>query len=299
MGRPLKGQVVERKTSAGVVYALRFTAYGERQYVTLGPRADGWTRQKAEAELQNVLADVRRGTWRAPAPGPAPTDPTFHEFASEWLAARKPAIAPSTYQAYRNELVHHLLPFFPPHRLSQSPVAEVDRYRDAKLRAGRMAPSYINATITRLGTILDVADERELITRNPVRVNPRNRKLKVRRVRRAYLDRPEQIEALLLAATALDAEATNRADPDTCLRRPMLATLIFGGLRISEALALRWRDIDLAGGRLRVAGSKTDAGVRWVPLMPALRDELAERKASATHTGSDDKVFATRTGGTW
>ena len=73
-----------------------------------------------------------------------------------------------------------LLPFFHRHRLSQITVAEVDRYREFKLRERRMAASYINATITRLGTILDVADERELIARNPVRVNPRNRKLKVR-----------------------------------------------------------------------------------------------------------------------
>src|SRR3954453_23660507 len=300
MARPVKGQVVERRTSAGVVFALRFTAYGERQYVTLGTRVEGWTRQKAELELQDVLTDVRRGEWEPPSTAtPAREVLTFHEFASEWLAARRPAIAGSTWESYRNELGHHLLPFFHAHRLSQITVAEVDRYREQKLLEGKISPTYINATITRLGTILDVADERELIARNPVRVNPRNRKLKVRRMQRAYLDRPEQIEALLLAAAELDAEATNRADRDTCLRRPMLATLIFGGLRISEALALRWRDIDLAGGRLRVAGSKTDAGVRWVPLMPALRDELAERKASATHTGSDDKVFATRTGGTW
>jgi integrase len=32
-----------------------------------------------------------------------------------------------------------------------------------------------------------------------------------------------------------------------CLRRPLIATLVFAGLRISEALALRWRDVDLAG----------------------------------------------------
>ena len=156
-------------------------------------------------------------------------------------------------------------------------------YREFKLREGRSAPSYINATITRLGTILDVADERELIARNPVRVNPRNRKLRVRRVRRAYLDRPEQVEALLAAAPELDAEAHNRADRDTCLRRPMMATLIFAGLRISETLGLRWRDVDLAGGRLRIAGSKTDAGIGRVPLMPALRDELAEREVNARH----------------
>src|SRR3954451_392841 len=107
MGRRPTGQVVERKTKAGIVYSLRFSAYGERQFVTLGGRHDGWTYAKAETELQNVLADVRRGTWRPPAPPQMPEtqDPSFHEFASEWLASRKDAIAPSTWQSYRNELV--------------------------------------------------------------------------------------------------------------------------------------------------------------------------------------------------
>jgi hypothetical protein len=41
-------------------------------------------------------------------------------------------------------------------------------YREFKLREDRTAPSFIHATITRLGTILGAADERELITRNPV-----------------------------------------------------------------------------------------------------------------------------------
>ncbi len=102
MARPTKGRVVERKTTAGVVYALRFMAFGERLYVTLGSRDDGWTRPKAETELENVLADVRRGVWRPPRPAITPDidDPTFHEFASEWLAAKRPAIAPSTWQSY-------------------------------------------------------------------------------------------------------------------------------------------------------------------------------------------------------
>src|SRR3954452_2545199 len=104
MARPVKGQVVERRTGAGTVYALRFTAYGERQYVTLGTRDEGWTIKKAEDELQNVLADVRRGIWRPPTPPPIPEthDPRFHEFASEWLASRCDAIAYSTWRSYRN-----------------------------------------------------------------------------------------------------------------------------------------------------------------------------------------------------
>ena len=33
--------------------------------------------------------------------------------------------------------------------------------------------------------------------------------------------------------------------------------------------------------------------------MPALRDELAERKVNARYRGPDDKAFSTATGGTW
>ena len=54
----------------------------------------------------------------------------------------------------------------------------------------------------------------------------------------------------------------------------MIATLTFAGLRIGELCALRWRDVDLAGGWLTVGESKTDAGRRRVKIRGALRDEL-------------------------
>jgi hypothetical protein len=57
MARPATGAVVPTKKGG---FALRFTAYGERRYITMTP-ADAWTRDRAEAELQNVMADVRRG----------------------------------------------------------------------------------------------------------------------------------------------------------------------------------------------------------------------------------------------
>src|SRR5450755_1456100 len=82
--------------------------------------------------LQNVLADVRRGVWRAPHPEPAPppvADPTFHEFASEWWAAKRDELSRKTQIDYEWQLSNHLLPFFARHRLTQITVAEVDRYR--------------------------------------------------------------------------------------------------------------------------------------------------------------------------
>ncbi len=62
--------------------------------------------------------------------------------------------------------------------------------------------------------------------------------------------------------------------------RVLLTTAILaGGLRVSKLTGLRWRDVNLAAGRLRVAASKTAAGVREVDLSPELRELLTEHRA--------------------
>jgi integrase len=292
MSEQATGQVLELDRKGGRAFALRFRAYGKRRYLTLGTAAEGWNRRRAEDELANVLADVRRGIW-APyeppaAPEPAP-EPTFHEFASEWLdGLRHEGLSGATLQDYTWQLCNHMLPFFAKHRLSEITIAEVDRYRQEKVREETISA----ASITRLAQILEVAVERELIDRNPAR--GKRRRLKERRPERTWLDRVEQIAALLEAGGELDAEA--RIDRRATPRRVFLATLTLAGLRIGEALALRWTDVDLPAGRLRVADSKTDAGVRMVDLLPALREELSVHKAQTRFGQPDDFVFPTESG---
>ena len=63
MAKRPTGGVIERERKYGRVFALRFRAYGRRHFVTLGGAEDGWTRQRAEAELRHVLADVERGVF--------------------------------------------------------------------------------------------------------------------------------------------------------------------------------------------------------------------------------------------
>jgi integrase len=247
-------------------------------------------------ELANVMADVRRGIWRSPPADPAAArkvDPTFHEFASEWFEGlRDEGLSPNTLADYEWQLTLHLLPFFAEHRLSEITIAEVDHYRQAKVREGRLSPTSINKTIQRLGQILEVAVERELIDRNPAK--GKRRRLKQPRPPRTWLDRADQIAALLSAAGELDAEA--RADRRASSRRALLSVLTFAGLRISEALALRWSDVDLAVGRLRVRAAKTDTGIRDIDLLPTLREELATYRARARFTAPDDFVFPTESG---
>jgi integrase len=76
----------------------------------------------------------------------------------------------------------------------------------------------------------------------------------------------------------------------------LLGTLAGAGLRIGEALALRWQHVDLATGTLHVADAKTAAGIRSVDLTPALREELVLWRAESSFTAPDDYVLATSTG---
>ena len=287
MARPATGHIAIDRRTGSPTFSLRFTANGKRRYVKLGTAAEGWTPTSAHTELQNVLADVRRGIWQPASPPPAPEikeDPTFHKFATAWFEAVRGELRPKTVLDYEWQLSCHLLPFFRAHRLSQITVQEVDRYRQTQVRRDQISPSSINKTITRLAQILEVAVEYELIDRNPAK--GRRRRLKVARPVPVWLDSAEQIEALLDAASALDARAKLKGGRDQKggleYRRALLATLLFAGLRIGELTDLRWRDVDLPGKRLLVQReAKTDAGVREVDILAVLRGELTSHHRRA------------------
>ncbi len=115
--------------------------------------------------------------------------------------------------------------------------------------------------------------EHELIGRNPAKGS--KRRLPAVKPHRSWLDRADHISALLDAARELDR--AGRASVG--LRGPLIATLLFAGLRIGEAQALRWRDVDLLRGTIRVCQAETDAGVRIVHMLPILRRELGQYRS--------------------
>ena len=94
---------------------------------------------------------------------------------------------------------------------------------------------------------------------------------------------PEQLPALLDATTGVGSI--------------LVALLAGGGLRIGEALGLRWQHADLGTGSLHVVDAKTPKGVREVHLTPALREQLVLWRAEAKHTTPSDFVIHTSTGG--
>jgi integrase len=291
--------VIEKRGARGTVYALRFRAYGVRRYVT----TTATTRREAEVELANALADVRRGIWKPPAEPPkveaSAGEQTFWEFATERMAARSAeGLASKTITDLEWSLNRHLI-WFGRHRLSEITVQEVDRYKVAKTReraeieerraaaeaAGErftergLSNASINHTLRHLSQILEVAVEYGLIDSNPAA--GRRRRLKAAKPARPWVE-PEQLMALLDCAEGVGGA--------------LLEILAGAGLRIGEALALGWRDVDLGTGTLYVRDAKTAKGVREVHLSPALRETLTLRRADAEHVDPADFVICTSTG---
>lgn len=315
------GQVVARTWKSGRGFALRFLAYGERRYVTLGAEHDGWTRRKAQIELENILADVRRGIWIPPdrrrKEASSAEEPEaavrFHEFASKHVQARRLEVSERMHEFETWALAQHLLPYFARWPVADLDIEAVDDYRGYKvqqalkrreaiekgepLRDGNgrllkpLSASSINTTIDVLQSILAVAVERQLLDSNPAA--GRRRRLRKRAKRPVHLDNVHQIQALLDAAAELDRDPRWQISD----RRANVATLVLGGPRASELTHALWRDVDLANGRMKIGRSKTEAGLREIHLLPLLRDELAAHKARSPRTGPDDLVFPHGRGG--
>jgi integrase len=294
MARPATGSVIVKSTSRGTSYAIRFRAYGERQYELLGYSSEGWSRGRAEEALANLMSDVRRGLWVPPdrrIPVAPPEIPTFHEFASEWLAARKlDGLQPRSIEHMEWALSHHLLGHFAALRLNEITAEKVDRYAQAKAAAGKLNNRSINHTINVLSSVLEAAVEYDHIERNPAK--GKRRRLTAAKPRRAYLDTAEHITALVDGAGLVDKKCRTRKGQ----RRALIATLVFAGLRIGELLDLRWKDINLADGKIRVRHSKTEAGYRVVDIRPVLREELTTYRAGLKDLDLDALVFGSEKG---
>lgn len=166
---------------------------------------------------------------------------------------------------------------------SGAPARVLHRYADRRDRCrgrrqlplqegpgSRLGVTSINKTLTTLAAILETAVEHELIGRNPAKGS--KRRLPAVRPHRSWLDRADHITALLDAAREIDC--VGRAPVGR--RRPLIATLLFAGLRIGELQALRWSDVDFLRSTIRVRQAKTDAGVRIVNIVPILRRELGQ-----------------------
>lgn len=326
-GRPRKtaatGTVITRPSKQhGSVYQIRYRINGAPpSYETIGPDRD-----EADQALALKLAELNRGTHRERRTA------TFHEFVSSWFADHRARLRPSAAERMRNDLEVHLLPFFGPYMVDQIGAELIERYVREKveeraagdervrlleaelasaptgelrnrLRIARrergLAPVSVNKTLTLLSQVMAAAERYDYIDRNPV---PAVKRLKVAKSAKPFLQL-DQLRPLL------DATGDRH--------RVLMMTLLLAGLRIGEALALRWRDIELLAEPPRINVARTwdpaskpegaeSRGIEGpvktgeegsVTIGQTLLRALLDHKDASAFAGDDQLVFPTSTGG--
>jgi integrase len=223
----------------------------------------------------------------------APSQVTLRDAAQAWLVGVRAGsirnrsgdrYKPSVVRSYEIALRLRLLPELGGRRVADIRRADVQDFADRLLARGEEA-STIRNTLMPLRAIF-----RRAVSRGDVAVNPTTGlELPAVRGSRDRIVAAEQAGRLIDALPERD--------------RAMWATALYGGLRRGELQALRWEDVDLAKGVIKVERAwdvreghiepKSRAGRRTVPIPVVLRDYLVEHKQRAD---GDGHVFARANG---
>jgi integrase len=187
---------------------------------------------------------------------------------------------PSAIRSYEIALRTRLVPALGAHKLADIRRADLQRLV-ARWLADGQGPSTIRNTLNAACAIY-----RHAVANEQVAVNPTTGlQLPAVRGRRERVVAPFEAAVLIAALPEQD--------------QALWATFFYTGLRLGEARALRWQDVDLAAGVIRVergwdpvAGPidpKSSAGRRVVPISAVVRTQLVARKLAA---GRGGLVFA-------
>ncbi len=266
MKRPYgTGQIYEK---SGAYYGRWRTADGRRRNRRLGPkRATGSSQGLTRAMAERALRQLQESDLRA---GPSSDDGRGRTVDEAVDALRDRIAVEGGRKSYRQNCESmqrvHISPALGSRRVADVSTAEVEALARSMLRRG-LAPKTVRNAITFLHGAFALAVERSWCMTNPVTRAARPR-------RRRSGDASPDLQFL----TVHELEAVLAAIPNEVVRRepaptrrgrrgpapppppdvlgPVLRVLILAaavtGLRQSELLGVRWRDIDLSAHRVRV-----------------------------------------------
>lgn len=302
---------------SGAYYGRWRTPDGRRRNKRLGPvrppgSSEGLTRAMAEQALRKVL-EAEPATARADDARRRTVDDAANALRErlELQGARK-----SYRQNCESMQRVHISPAMGSRRVGQVSTADVEALARSMLRRG-LAPKSVRNVITFLHSVFGLAVDHGWCVTNPVTRAARPR-------RRGGGGNPDlqfltvaELEAVIAAIpneTVLRTPAPTRRGrrgpappPPPDVLGPVLRVLILAaavtGLRQSELLGIRWRDIDVTASRVRVRNAyvrgehssdgKSDLSTRRsVPMADWLARELAVWRERAAFDHDDDLAFA-------
>ncbi|PLX37825.1 MAG: hypothetical protein C0606_06045 [Hyphomicrobiales bacterium] len=215
-------------------------------------------RSQAEGVLMARKAAIFEGTYR---PRRKATPTTLADFIPTFLDAKRHL---RTANKYRQQLIQHLAPFFGKKPIESISSRDCLAYYNARLDTDA-AVATVNGEMACLKSLFSEAQRVGISQTNPAKgiklKNPNN-------VRDRILSQDETARLFDAAARTAD------------FMRPLFHVLFHTGMRLGEALSLRWADVQFEHNCIVVRDSKSGEG-RRIPLRDVLGDELVAWKPHA------------------
>jgi integrase len=200
-----------------------------------------WATCGSEPEALRVLAEVKaKGFYDKPAKASA----AFDAFARHWLRVTAPRVAKSTLHQYESLTENHLVPAFGSRALATVTRTELKMLLARKSEAG-LSGGTVRAILAVLSMIFSEAQEDGYVDASPVTGLSK-------RLPRQRHDGP--IKAFSREQLVKFLGIARESGSPYCTLLTLMART---GLRLGEALALQWSDVDTAGRFLTVTRSKT------------------------------------------
>jgi len=208
-------------------------------------------RKTAEKELRRLLHTLDTGEHVDP------TRPLVRRWLEQWLETVRAEVAPKTHERYSEIARNFLIPALGNYALTRLVPSHIQNAYNgwavgSRLdgKHGGLAPQTRRHIHRVLRTALARAVEQQIIARNPADV---------------FRKRPPKVERReLITLTADQSAQLLEALAHSRVYWPVLLALSTG-MRRGEILALRWKNVDLEGGTLRVVEGleQTKTGIRF------------------------------------
>lgn len=239
---------------------------GRRRQIT---RSGFATKSEARTALRRAVQEVAEGI-------DGDRGLTTGDYLRQWLDGKR-ALRPSTLKSYREHLANYLIPHLGHIRLRDLRAQHVDAMVSGMLMAPRprpLSPMTVKHVHATLRTALNSAVRRRLIPYNPA----------------LPIELPEVVRSQVVVWVPaqvrmfLDEAAGDRL-------YALFHLVVMTGMRRGEAVGLRWIDVNLDRGLVRVAqqvlqlggtthvgAPKTRSGARTIPIDPVTTQVLTDHR---------------------